>query len=319
MANAKVTWAQMPGSKWSGPQVKGTRPFTPVLKNPTEGDVINYAVASPEGGAFDTVGAYDGTAMTFGLFQWTLTSTRLQLLLNEIGYQASAVFLKTVGILFDKMDVILLDDGKLHYDGGTNKVLDTAALRATFTPPNGTVPRSGPAWDTAKEAAAAFWQLGQYPEIDKIQLDFFERELNSESQLRRPKLNDRTIASILYPYLDVIHSNMALANEWTPVRALMWAMWQNAPREAEKCLNKVVFDKNTIRECTLKLARQFASSQYGNWGVMKAALCKKCGYQNVPVSTKCQKCGAPLRTCRYVKVARCINKQMGANTLPLIP
>ena len=299
MVNPTVKWATYNG--WSGPYIKGVQPYKPPTK-PTEWDVIAYAVGYPEGSAYDTYVAYDGTAVTFGLFQWTLTSSRLQTLLFRCLDQASDVYLKTVGELFDDLGLELslnltADQGELRKDG---KVLDKIALRATFTPPDGKCPKTGSDWKIACEIAKAFWKLGQDITIQRLQREFFEAELYLESLLKRPKLKGRTIASILYPMGDVTNDGALAPTVYTPARAMMFSFWQNSPRVAEQHLNSIPGSfKNDPKTFTLKLARKFAQSTFGNWGIEKAA-------ENG-------------REARYTKIAKCVNALMGKDTLLLIP
>jgi hypothetical protein len=294
-----VKWATY--NNWSGPYIKGSQPYRPP-KKPTEWDVIAYAVGYPEGGCYDSYFAADGTAVTFGLFQWTATSSRLQTLLFRCLDQASDVYLKTVGELFDDLGLELSlnltsDQGELRKNG---KVLDKTALRAIFTPPNGKCPKTGPEWKTACEIAKAFWALGQDLEIQRIQQEFFQDELYLESLVKRPKLKGKTIASILYPTTDLGNDDALPPTAYTPARALFWSFWQNAPRVAEQYLNAIPGSfKNDPKAFTLKLARKFAHSTFGNWGIEKAAENK--------------------REARYTKIVKCVNQLIGKDTLPLTP
>lgn len=292
---ATVRWAAY--GDWSGPWIKGTRPYVPAKFPTTWENVLVYAVAYPEGGAWDTFVAYDGTAVTAGLFQWTLTSTRLQKLLEVCRTARPTTWNATVGKLLAEWHLIL-KNGQICNDSGT--VLTTAQLRDKFTPPAGKTPKTGPNWNLAAYSATMFNALFLDANLDAVQQKFFLQELQAEAALKRPKLNGATINSILYPAGWPIAGATASYPE-DAARAMFWSFWQNAPRKAEEYLyaanNEVTFKSDPLSFLT-RLARKFAHSTFGNWGIEKAA-------END-------------REARYTKIVNCINSQMGCK-LPLNP
>ena len=314
---ATAKWSTYGG--WSGPWIKAIRAYVPATAPATWEDVLVYAVAYPEGAGYDVVVAYDGTAMTAGMFQWTLHSLRLQNLLEVCRTKAPKTFAATVGKLFSDWG-LSLQSGVIYK--GSTALTTQPALRAQFTPPDGRTPKGGANWEKAKAAAVAFNGLFLDPVLDSVQQDFFLNELQREAKIKRPKMNNTTINSILYP------------DGWPPItgavavvpddaaRALFFSCWQNNPRTAESYLY-VVHSNGTFardpKDFTLRLARKFANSGFGNWGIYKAALCPKCGVQNNPGMTKCKNCKTALREARYTKIAKCVNKLMGAGTLALVP
>lgn len=300
-----VKWAQMKGSKYSGPQVRGICSYS-IPGHPTGFDIIVGATARPEGGAYDTVVMYDGTAVTYGLLQWTFTSGRLHKLLL-----ATAQALTAKGGPFDPdwtvfgMGLKKIADLRVNYEDsglyfGEKKVTDFFKLRDVCTPPGGTVPRKGRNWEKAKKIALLFSKLGENGLAQQVQLDFFREELRRECMLQRPKLGKLRIADYLYP------------NGWdddpncvtpclTAARALFWGMWQNAPRKAEELLDKAArgyFLPLQNLDHLRRLAKMYAYTNFARWGVEKAKKAEK-----------------PY-TSRYQKVAEEINKAMQQVIVP---
>lgn len=289
---ADVRWAKY--GSFSGPWVRGTKPYTPPSREEaTWWDVLCYAVASPEGGAYDTFVAYDGTAVTAGLFQWTFTSGRLQKMLVAAQRVAPKTFQNTVGALFSSMG-ITFKNGVLFKD--EKALTDKASLRDLFTPPGGQTPKSGSNWNKARAVAEAFNTFFRDPMLNPVQENFFLTELISESKLGRPKMGGRSIASILYPK-GWDPDGLPPHNPQDACRAMFWSFWQNAPRQAELYLGQVAdvvsFDKDA-HSFMIRLARKFAHSTFGNWGLEKAAQNK--------------------RESRYSKIVKCVNALMGPDT-----
>lgn len=311
-----IRWASY--GNWSGPRFGGSRFYTPATSPASWIHVLTYAVAYPEGGAWDCIFAADGTAMTAGLFQHTLTSGRLQKLLEVCRAKAPVTFDATVGKLFANWN-LTLQNGVICK--GTTKLTSKNALRAQFTPPNGKAPKAGVNWDNAKMAAIAFNTLLLDPTLDTVQQDFFLSELQHEAVLKRPRLNGKTINNILYPKGWPTTGTTAVAPD-DVARALFFSCYQNAPRQAESYLyaiNNGGTFANDPKNFTTRLAQKFANSIFGNWGIYKAALCRKCGTRNRPGTTRCKQCKTNLREARYTKIAKCVNKLMGDGTLPLVP
>lgn len=290
-----VRWASY--GNWSGPWIKGTRTYVPA-KGPTSWEnVLVYAVACPEGGAWDTFVAYDGTAATAGIFQWTLTSTRLQKLLELCRAAAPATWEKTVGKLFAEWRLVL-KNGNIYNDSGA--LLSVSDLRARFTPPNGRTPKTGPNWNLAAYSAIMFNALFLDAALDRVQQNFFLSELQAEAKLPRPRMKGASINSILYPTGWPATGATAVYPE-DAIRAMVWSFWQNAPRKAEEYLyavNSEVSFKSDPLSFATRLCRKFAHSTFGNWGIEKAAKNR--------------------REARYTKIVRCINSQMSQN-LPQNP
>lgn len=226
----KVDWVKF--NDFSGPRVRGKCRYR-CPPNPSGFDVIVAATAEPEGGAFDTVVMYDGTAVTYGLLQWTFTSGRLHKLLHKTApamtsalgpiaywYPFGEGLKKETGLRVN------MSNGKLYLD--TEEVEDFFSLRDICTPPNGKCPRTGSSWEKASRIALLFSELGENPVAQKVQLEFFANEIDVEQRLRRPKLGGKRIADFLYP------EGRPENQYFVASRALFWAMWQNAPRKAEE-------------------------------------------------------------------------------------
>lgn len=304
-----VKWAQF--GNYSGPYVKGTIPYV-LPANPTGFDVIVAAIAKPEGGDYDTFVAYDGTAVTYGLLQWTFTSGRLQYLLKATANRmGSEPYNQILGIELKRLTglEVGLATGDLMLNG--KRVTDFFKLRDVCTPPGGACPKSGPNWEKSKKIALLFSKLGEDPRAQSIQIEFFRGELMREITLKRPQMDNRTIASFLYPkgwdesgpVITPAASVEAGASGKTPdylcaARALFWGMWQNAPARAQFYLGKTRGFDLTTQKGLEKLAKLFAYTTFARWGVEKAKQAEK-PYQS-----------------RYQKVASAINDAMGQKIVP---
>lgn len=290
MPDHPAKWSSFQG--WSGVSIRGDNAFScPVPAE--EWDVVASAITRPEGGAYDTVVSYDGTALTWGFAQWTFTSLRLQKLLGivigKIGL-ASPVFdrvrstLQGAGLTLAASGALLGQDGK--------PVVSKDRLRDMLTPPGGKVPRTGKQWDLAAGIAVAFHELGKIPAVVTAQRIFLAQELRQESIAKRPPLNGKSISQFLYE-----GSNTGHTAELIAARALFWAMWQNNPVHSYQHILAVWPAPVTIDAAKLKkLAGVFARSQFGFWGNEKCANLKDEDGNPTP------------RESRYHKVATEINR-----------
>ncbi len=293
---------------WAGIAIRGANPFTgrsmAVRRSGGgddvyEWDVVLSAITEPEGGAYDPVVSYDGTAMTWGFAQWTFTSGRLQKLLVALQKQNPLAFLSSgVPSELQQVGLGLAPVGNLVDQSG-RQVIDKDKLRALLTPPDGKLPRKGANYEYAARLARSFWYLGQAPGVPAIQEDFLIQELSREVRLDRPKLRGKSIASFLYTTgWPGLLTPAADYPELTAARALFWSMWQNGPRAAEEHLYRALHGKPFAVRTDLDLiAKTFARSQYGFWG-----------------NAKCGK----TRKSRYWKVATAINSQIGPLLQPAL-
>lgn len=293
----KVSWASYNG--FSGPRIIGTRRYVAPDK-PTGWDLIVAAVAEPESGFYDTVVLYDGTAVTAGLFQWTLTSGRLQKLLARMMSLASHTFWSAFGPVLPDKDVTLSPDGTLSDTSDSyRKPLTKNRLRAIFTPPDGRVPRRGAKWEDAVATAIAFNTAFANPIYYSVQTDFFYAELVRELAAKRPWLDGLSIRQVLPNPLNetVTEKRDGCLFEYTndpypaAVRALFWSCFQNNPVTAMKYLNQSKGGPDFVR--------RVAHSRFGNWGIEKAKTNK--------------------RESRYSKVVKVVNRIFKAEILPVNP
>lgn len=296
----EVKWASY--GDWSGPWIKGARVYVPAQAPTSWENVLVYAVAYPEGSTWDGFVAYDGTAATAGIFQWTLTSGRLQKLLEVCRTAAPKTWAATVGKLLTDWHLIL-KNGKICTDNGV-PLPSPSGLRAKFTPPDGKTPKVGTNWNLASYSATSFNALFLDPALDKVQQDFFLNELRVEAAFKRPKLNNMTINDILYPTGWPTAGATALFPA-DGVRALFWSAWQNSPRTAEEYLyasNSEIQFKADPLSFSSHFTHRIAHSTFGNWGIEKAA--------------------ANNREARYTKMINCINSQIRlcqSGTYPVLP
>ena len=307
-----VRWAKMAGSRYSGPYARGTCSYA-LPPDPTGFDVIVAAVARPEGGNYDTVVMYDGTAVTYGLLQWTFTSGRLHKLLAATALalgETSSTWESFSQELY-RLTTLKIDPsrGKLYLGGQPRmrEVTNYFSLRDVCTPPEGACPKTGPNWEKAKAIALLFSKLGENSISQKAQIDFFREELKQAINVKRPQMANKTIASFLYPNGwedDGPESTFAGPNELsrsrclTAARALFWGMWQNSPAKAQSFLGKTAGFDLATQEGVERLAKLFAYTTFARWGVEKAKQAKK-PYQS-----------------RYQKVATEINLAMRQKIVP---
>jgi len=294
-----VKWAKF--GSWSGPYIKGTVPYV-LPANPTGFDIIVAAIAKPEGGDYDTFVAYDGTAVTYGLLQWTFTSGRLhKLLYATMNAMPAGSYFDLLGHPLQELTGLNVDSTNgVLYLGDNKKVIDFFSLRDVCTPPNGQCPKVGKNWEKAKAIALLFSKLGENPIAQKVQIDFFREELRKEITFKRPMMGGATIGTYLYPDgwdddTNMVNPSVAAA------RALFWGMWQNSPRKAEQLLDTAArgfFIPLENLDHLRRLAKLFANTSFGRWGVGKAKKAEK-----------------PY-TSRYQKVAEAINKAMQQIIVP---
>lgn len=299
-----VRWSKF--GIYSGPAVKGTCLYV-LPENPTGFDVIAAATARPEGGSFDIVNMYDGTAVTYGLFQWTFTSGRLHKLLAETcRCMGLARYYNEFGCPLIALTRLTVDDEDLYLDG--KRVTDFFKLRNVCTPLGGKVPRVGKYWDQSKKIALLFSKLGEDPIAQKVQMDFFRNELKKEAGLKRPKLGGDRISE----YLPTCGWDTPVEGGdciLVAAQALFWSAWQNAPRQAERCLFSALhgFEMPLNSPAGLvRFARKIGLSNFGRWGVVKAR--NAVGSDGKPKPY----------TSRYEKMAIEINKVMNCGILPAL-
>lgn len=292
MPDIKIRWTKMNKSRYSGPVYTGTRGFKlSPSSSLTFADLSLAAIAKPEGGCFDTIVMYDGTAVTHGLLQWTFTSGRLHKLLHYYAQNLPSTFwypwtekLKDLtGLALDAAGNLLR--GKVRYGTKANPYM---RLRDVCTPPGGAVPRTGKNWDLAYAVAALFVELGQNDDVSPLQLAFARSELAVEGSYKRPKLGNMRINDFLPSFSADVPADCIPA----AAGALFWGMWQNRPRRAEQALYSTGIRRPLVYQTDLNLlAKKFAGSAFARWGVAKA---RTEGY-----------------TSRYQKVASEINRLVG--------
>lgn len=263
---------------WSGVAIRGLHRYE--CPSPAgEWDVAFAGVAAPEGGAYDTVFSADGTAMTWGLMQWTATSGRLQKLLRRVEIEAGAEWDRSgVPVLLRDLGIYVSQDGEFRTWDDGRVLISKSELRDLFTPPGGKVPARGKNWERARDLALAFALLGLNSKATDIQERFFLDELKSEVRYSRPRLKGRSLAYYFYargwPDRNAPVADPILA----AARAVVLSMWQNAPRAAEEHIRRALDDtpfRAGSEEDLSKISRVFARSTFGYWGNAKCALKKR--------------------------------------------
>lgn len=284
MSEAK--WAKY--GSWSGISIKGENRYS--CPNPASfQDMVVAAIAIPEGAAYDVVVSYDGTALTWGLAQWTFTSGRLQTLFGNVCItlglahpDVSGVFasLKSCGLGFSLRLRQLVD-------ANAKTITDKDQLRKLLTPPDGKVPKSGPAWEKAKAVAVAFHKLGQSTQVSKIQMNFLLAELQHYESLARSHLDTR--APVFY--FGKVSDDDSV--ERAACRAIYWSCFQNNPQAADDHLLRAWGASPYVNPASLqRLAQVIARSSFGWWSNAK---CKAAGRDES----------------RYEKIAKTINNVTG--------
>lgn len=282
-------WAKY--GSWSGVSIKGENRY--VCPNPASfQDIVVAAIAIPEGAAYNVVNSYDGTALTWGLAQWTFTSGRLQTLFSNVCTalglahpDVSGVFasLKACGLNFSLPLKQLVDTN-------AKTITDKDQLRKLLTPPDGKVPKSGPEWEKAKAVAVAFHKLGQSANVAKIQMNFLLAEMQRYESSARPHLDTKTPAF----YLGKVSDDDSI--ERAACRAIYWSCFQNNPQAADDHLLRAWGVSPYVNPASLqRLAQVIAKSVFANWGTDKA---KAAG-----------------RESRYEKIAKVINDVAGRNLI----
>lgn len=260
--------------KWKdkqGVRAKGKERYHPPLPWGPWTKIIGV-IARCEG-KHDTVVSFDGTGVTFGFMQWTMTSGRLQKLLQ---------FLKSIQVdgesinLFDKFfrkkggRQVFADFGFIIVNGNfveksTKKVLNPgkkADRQRIDDICMGRVKHKSFKDQKAHAISLAriFLAAGKDDEIAFAQLEFAKNELKRAMRAKRKPLGSvGTIASLLEDTWD------------TPIPAIFFNLWQNSPRGAYRLFLKAykTAGHKTSDEYLKEVWRLLSRSKFANWSYAK--------------------------------------------------
>jgi hypothetical protein len=248
MSSLRPSWVKykdMGGPLYRGKKEKGKGflfEYDPLLPWGVWTQILGV-VAECEG-RYDTVVMYDNTGVTFGVFQWTFTSGRLQRFLE---------FMKSIPVydFVDGIDTTVFEN--LCTTGGTQVFEDFGfrikegffwaesdgkyqKMNPSITAQKNRIVRiclgeEGGGKKQALDLCRLFAVMGQQPEVQEVQQDYAKLEFKKSLGYHRPPLGKvgGTIRGLLPDEL------------WgTPTPAIFFSLWQNLPGGSYKLFSKAM-------------------------------------------------------------------------------
>ena len=173
---------------WAGAVVRGTRRWSPPTTDKSHITRAFWLASRVEvSGIFGTVQCYDGAGMSAGLehkialFPKTMLQGPLFKVIDKMRDDptiAGSKVMKDMMAAIDKAGWVLDPAGILVKKVGGKKVTG-AEIRKEFTPPGGTVPGSGPAWEQCKRWTLLFHNLFADPITSDIQVRLGKASINA--------------------------------------------------------------------------------------------------------------------------------------------
>lgn len=255
----RVTYKQ-----WAGISIVGSDDWNISPNTSEHMERAAWLTATIETGAkFGTVQSYDGAAMSAGIehkiaiYPKTMEQGSLWGLLQKLpdcpAVQALETALAQVGWYVDARGVLRKK--------ASGAAVTAAEIREEFTPPGGTVPNSGPAYQKAVRWAslwsAAFSDLTTY----RVQINEAKRSL---------LLSHKGVESQVYKtYANLEDASAATTGNIAPELDLAMCFYHsfsvNAPTKARKVLEDALAGNPTCEVFCKKLIRLLGTSSYGNW------------------------------------------------------
>jgi hypothetical protein len=193
-------------------------------------------------GRYDTVVMYDDTGVTFGAFQWTFTSGRLQRFLESLKVIPTMDFVSGEdGVLFDLLmdddDQIFAEYGFRILDGQfitvEGEVLNPRKHKQEIV--NVCLSRSGNVFNrsVAIGLCDTFARIGAMPGIQAAQNEYAKIELKQALGYRRPPL--ASVGGTI--------KHMLPDEVWgTPIPAIFFNLYQNLPGGSFKLFKSALSD-----------------------------------------------------------------------------
>jgi hypothetical protein len=255
-----IIWSSY--GKHKGPLYKGSLPFNPP-KPYTEWQKILGVIADCEG-KFDTICMHDGTGITAGFMQWTLTSGRLQKFFEHLRtisypgrdlkstkgvsiYDAACrdpygyTYFNDFGFDIIKSDFIDLSDGKIVNvnDPAEKEKINSICLGTTNK--------------HAEDLCRRMIEIMRTQGVEAAQVYFAEKELKQALAAKR---------SVLGKYSTI---NNLLDKSWNSTApALFFNLYQNNPKATFNLF--IEARKDTTQELFDSAWSLLKESTFGNWG-----------------------------------------------------
>lgn len=246
-----VHWKDHEGSR-----VLGVCPYNPPAPIGTWSQIMGVIARSE--GKFDSFINFDQTAATFGFLQWTMTSGRLQRLLESF---------KTILVEHDDLQSTLYDDLKLQeafskfgfsissgkfYDISKKQILNPAFPSQKQR----MISICSSTKDTSLQIAKLFGTIGQDPRVQMAEIAFGKAELLHSLDPVRPILGEyKTIRNLL-------------KDDFTSLApALFFNLNQNNPKYAMQLFVSARKESDANGTDLFTTAwRRVNRSSFGNWG-----------------------------------------------------
>jgi hypothetical protein len=228
-----------------------------------------YLTSQLEAPLWGTVQGYDGCGMSGGPMHWialfprTMEQGPLFSLLRRIEMTPGAP-VQPLWDAFKAQGWYIAKDGKLR-DLKNGSVISGQAIRATFTPPNGMVPKTGPQRQQAEKWAQLFYDLLSDDRTHEAQIDhsieyLVRSALSTELEAYRLFIPDVQSPEKIdvHQLPEAVDLAMCVYHSFVP----------NAPAIAKSCLETVldrVGDSPDPTHFAQALIRTLGTRQYGRW------------------------------------------------------
>lgn len=246
-----ITWGSY--GKYDGPIYRGEKSYSPV--NPSEWQKILVVIADCEG-KFDTVVMHDGTGITAGFMQWTLTSGRLQKFLEFLKikmYPGKFPGEKGYKSIFEVVCEDINGIGRFvpfGFDFKNGKMVD---LKGNAIEKKEQIIKicRGNSKEHAEGVLMVMVEVMSGWGVPEAQEEFAEKELSESSKLNRSVLGK-------YKTIDNI-----LSGSWkTPAPALFYNLYQNNLKAAFSLYMKAKEKEGDLFNAAWELLKE---SKFGNW------------------------------------------------------
>jgi hypothetical protein len=215
-----------------------------------------WLTSKAEGPTYGFVQSYDGAGISAGLLHNILVFPK-DLSQGDLGHLVRRMLTEACPDREGRLRELMPPTWNLSSDGRFrigDRLVSGSALRAWAAPPNGRVPQSGSAWESAKEIALFFHELFADPRTYAIQERFAIEWLGRGQRANELSVYQRLVDSRLSKFDDLRVSQMP-----GPVHVAMSVYHSfsvNSPATALKCLRAVpasvtdptLFAKRLIRE-----------------------------------------------------------------------
>ncbi len=283
-------------NSYAGPRITGTENFT-LPDNAGHWERVLWLTSTVEsGGKFGAITMYDGTAVTAGLHQaiavypkeladedfnaaddqgsfWKLLRL-IELVPDFPELQDLFSKLKDRGWYLGRDGALrYLADGCVQVKGKTKKVsagdlVFGYEIREEFTPRQGNVPSSGPAWESSKDWALAFHRIFANPKSFRAQVEFGAQHFEHVARHKNISARGRSLPIEEWLYNGHLGGFQAPTPAYDLALAVFWSHSVNGPSVAYKILAQALrsaHPREKPDQFASTLLRLLGTKKYGRW------------------------------------------------------